>query len=82
MTAETYERIKGLLEDYYKSRSSSIQGGIEERLEEYSLNGREILKLIDEVVELQDFTHPSVIELNKIKEEIRDITKKLKEISK
>lgn len=44
---EVYEKVRRLLEAYY---SSSDKGGFEVALEEYSLNGREMVPLIDGMV--------------------------------
>ena len=47
---EVYERVRNLLKDYYRL-SGQGQGGIELTLEKYSLNGKEIIGLFDEVIE-------------------------------
>jgi hypothetical protein len=81
MVSEEYIRVKSLLEDYYKNLSSLTNGGIELRLKEYSLNGEEILQLINEVTELIDFPNPLKTELNNTKEELKGLAKKLTELS-
>ena len=47
---EIYERVRNLLEAYYNC-SGPKQGGIELALEQYSLNGREIVRLIEDTSE-------------------------------
>ena len=55
MTVE-FEKVKDLIKKYYQLfeysssiTSQSVRGGIETRLEEFSLNGREIIELFSDL---------------------------------
>jgi len=78
-----YERVKSLLEDFYKAGSSLTKGGIEVRLEEYSLNGREIILLIEELeihTKAYECLEKNRNDLEKEIEKYKELIKELKEI--
>ena len=49
--SENYEKVKGLAHEYYFSGSPS-KSAIRAKMEGHSLNGTEVLNLIDELIDL------------------------------
>jgi hypothetical protein len=76
---EIYEKVKGLLKTYYALLN---KGSIELALEEYSLNGREIIGLFEEIVEFTDTYALMENNLNTAKEDVSALEGKLKNVKK
>ena len=69
-----YREVKELLINYYKLKNPS-QAGIPLQLENYSLNGKQIIELIDSLVEL----HPEYIVLSNRNSELEKRVKDLRD---
>ena len=69
-----YREVKELFINYYKLKNPS-QAGIPLQLENYSLNGKQIIELIDSLVEL----HPEYIVLSNRNSELEKRVKDLRD---